>query len=562
MNHTAEFDTFMDDFFVHLFSRRPVDATFAGLAEYNSRLPALDAGSLTETIAEIEALLRRLDAIDPGPLDRFQRIDYDLARGFLKTQLWERRSGHFFGYNPTTYTGEAAFALVSLFVSDFRPIGERAIDLTARLEAIPAFLASARENLAVAPPAWTERAIGECTGALNFLRNGIPILREDEGLAVDDAPVAAAIDAFERFQEFLRTELLTRPGGAVSVGEAAFRNIMRWSHQSEADPGAFADHAEEVIRECDRQLAEGARELGFSSVDAALASLQDTHPAEDEYLSTYRSLWEASREMAVSHDLLTWRDAPVRYQPLPRWWLDVQPHLYFLFYRCPPRWNQPAVYPYHVIPVDPDLPAEERLARLKANNTFVIKTNHVLHHGGLGHHMQNWNAVRARSRIAQVAATDGPARLLMLCAGTLVEGWACYATELGAGAGFLTPIEAYAEIASRRRMAARAVVDVRLHFGQFSLEEAEAFYRDRAGMGAAAARAEAVKNSLFPGGAIMYLYGIEAIERLRTACGDRSDREFHDELLSYGSIPVDRIAREMTATSTVTTHPERKAGTP
>ena len=194
--------------------------------------------------------------------------------------------------------------------------------------------------------------------------------------------------------------------------------------------------------------------------------------------------------------------------------------------------------------------SEEQTKRLRANNRFVIKTNHVLHHGGIGHHVQNWHAVRSESRIGQVAATDGPARLLMLCSGTLAEGWACYATELGGAHGFLTGLERYAEIASRRRMAARAVVDVRLHYGLYTLQDAARYYRDRAKMSPDAAHSEAVKNSLFPGGAIMYLYGIEAIESLRREIEREqgsafSLRSFHDEFLSYGGIPVDRIAAEM-----------------
>ncbi len=64
------------------------------------------------------------------------------------------------------------------------------------------------------------------------------------------------------------------------------------------------------------------------------------------------------------------------------------------------------------------------------------------------------------------------------------------------------------------------------------------------------ARSEAVKNSLFPGGAMMYLYGMEGIQSLRREMrsirGDTfSLSEFHDELLSYGAVPVERIAAEM-----------------
>jgi len=132
----------------------------------------------------------------------------------------------------------------------------------------------------------------------------------------------------------------------------------------------------------------------------------------------------------------------------------------------------------------------------------------------------------------------------------MAEGWACYATDLMGEAGALTPLEALAEFQSRTRMAARAVVDVRLHQGRMSLEEAAEFYEQNAGMSPAAAHGEAVKNSMFPGAAMMYLVGTDAIHDLRkqvaARLGDHFDlRTFHDRFLAYGSIPVSLIAEEM-----------------
>jgi uncharacterized protein (DUF885 family) len=97
-------------------------------------------------------------------------------------------------------------------------------------------------------------------------------------------------------------------------------------------------------------------------------------------------------------------------------------------------------------------------------------------------------------------------------------------------------------------MAARAVVDVRLHQRRMSFDDAVAFYATRVGMSAAAARAEAVKNSLFPGAACMYLLGWHAIWQLRRQLQAQLPlREFHDRLLSFGSVPVSLIARDMLA---------------
>jgi uncharacterized protein (DUF885 family) len=203
-----------------------------------------------------------------------------------------------------------------------------------------------------------------------------------------------------------------------------------------------------------------------------------------------------------------------------------------------------------VPPLDTEAPAAEQLAFLRANNTSVIKLNHVVHHAGLGHHVQNARAARAASRMGQLAAVDCASRIAFPCGGTMAEGWACYATDLAAEAGLLTPLELCSEQHTRLRMCARAVVDVRLHQGRFSLEQAAAYYERHAGMKPGAAQREVTKNSMFPGAAVIYVMGTDAIHRLRRELALRrgsafSRRAFHDELLSYGSVPVSLIAKAM-----------------
>jgi uncharacterized protein (DUF885 family) len=138
----------------------------------------------------------------------------------------------------------------------------------------------------------------------------------------------------------------------------------------------------------------------------------------------------------------------------------------------------------------------------------------------------------------------------MFCGGTMAEGWACYATDLMDEIGFLTPLEHFAEIHTRLRMAARAMVDIRLHHGHATLEEASTLYKERVGMASDAAHAEAVKNSMYPGTALMYLMGTDLIHGLRRDLRQRQGsafhlRAFHDRFLSFGSIPVALVADAM-----------------
>jgi uncharacterized protein (DUF885 family) len=136
----------------------------------------------------------------------------------------------------------------------------------------------------------------------------------------------------------------------------------------------------------------------------------------------------------------------------------------------------------------------------------------------------------------------------MLCGGTMAEGWATYATGLMNELGFLTPLEQVADQHTTVQMLGRAIVDIELHHGTMSLDEAERFYRDEVGMSAAAARTEAVKISMFPTTGIMCWLGVQGIRDLRAQLERKRGRDwslkaFHDELLSFGSIPVSFVSR-------------------
>ena len=78
----------------------------------------------------------------------------------------------------------------------------------------------------------------------------------------------------------------------------------------------------------------------------------------------------------------------------------------------------------------------------------------------------------------------------------------------------------------------------------WSMDEAMAFYRDRAGFAPARVEAEVVRNSMMPSSRAMYWLGVEGIKALRRRWkGDTLS--FHDTLLSFGAVPLSWIAEEM-----------------
>jgi hypothetical protein len=550
----SAFSHWLDTFFDIYYRRRPVNATFIGVHTYDHLLPACSPEGLTDSVNEMRALLQALRSLPEEPLSQAEAMDRRLAEGFLEIALWEAGSSHFEQGNPSYYTGEAIFGVLSLFLRPFAPLADRVESAISRLQAIPTLLGQAETNVRRAPAAWTARALRECRGALAFLASGLDLLLAgqdlDESRLRAAARVAAA--AFTRYHDYLEHDLLARPSDSYACGEVAFDLLLRRGHCLDRDAGAIEAYAVEQLQQSAAYLAAHAADFGAAGPAEALASLADLHPDLDHYYARFTETWERIHATVVAGGVVTWPDYPIRYVPQPPWARGAAPFLYFLPYRAPAAFDAVTPVEYLVPSIDADLPAAEQLRRLRATNDSVITLNHVVHHGGLGHHVQNYYAYRAASRIGRVAAVDCASRIAMFCGGTMAEGWACYATELAGELGCLTPLEQYAEQHTRLRMAARAIVDIRLHRGELTLAGAADSYRDTVGMAAEAAEAEAVKNSMFPGAAVMYLMGTDLIHDLRReiAAREGSDfslRGFHDRLLSFGSVPVSLIAAAMRA---------------
>jgi len=543
----------LDRFFESYYRLRPVNATFTGVHEYDDRLPDYSPEGVAAAVDEMRSLLASLDGrySDASSLRGVKARDQALAASFLAVQIAEAESLHFQRGNPSLAIGEAVFGVVSLITRPFAPSTERVQSLRARLDAIPHFLAGARRSIVEGvPDQWRTKCLHECEGATRLLRGGVSTWLAAESLDVPEVvraaeAAAAAVDVYRRW---LADDVPAATADRYSAGSPFFDLLLKRGHQCHETASSLAAEARRALDDALELLNRRARSAasgGFAEVQARLA---DAHSSVTGYLPTYQHVWNECRKAADAADLVTWPDYPIRYVPIPDQTREAAPFLYYLFYRSPAAFDRVAIHDYVVTPIDDRLSPQEQERRLRAANRSVIKLNHVVHHGAIGHHVQNYYAYQGESEIGRVAAIDCASRIGMFLGGSMAEGWACYATDLMDEIGFLDPDESLAQQHTRARILARAVVDLGLHGGSMTFDEAVGIYRDRVGMPPDAARAEACKNSMFPATAIMYWLGTEGLHRLRRA-RERAEgsafslRRFHDRVLAHGSIPVPLLER-------------------
>ena len=133
------------------------------------------------------------------------------------------------------------------------------------------------------------------------------------------------------------------------------------------------------------------------------------------------------------------------------------------------------------------------------------------------------------------------------------EGWALYTESLGPELGlFKDPYQHMGHLGAEIHRALRLVVDVGLHTGKLTREQAIAYMQANEAISEQGATAEVERYMAVPGQALSYKTGqlkiSELRDRYRKQLGSKFDlRAFHNELLDGGSMPLAVLERKMDA---------------
>jgi uncharacterized protein (DUF885 family) len=133
------------------------------------------------------------------------------------------------------------------------------------------------------------------------------------------------------------------------------------------------------------------------------------------------------------------------------------------------------------------------------------------------------------------------------------EGWALYAEQLAWEMGYQkNPLDDLGRLQGEIFRAVRLVVDTGLHRKRWTREQAIDYMVANTGMTQSEVVIEIERYLVNPGQALAYKVGmmkiLELRERARTTLGSRFDvREFHDEVLRNGAMPLAVLERVIDA---------------
>jgi uncharacterized protein (DUF885 family) len=511
-----------------LFTDNPILATFYGIHSEDSRLGDASRDAVEAEIAEERAHLAAVEALDPAGLSAAARFERDLELHNVRLNLFETDEVRRWEQRATAASdiGDAVFLL---FARGSAPLAERLERITDRVEAVAAYLAQSRTR-AVRPQVATwqhveRRFARDLPGLFAEIRATADGVLGAPELARLDRAIAGASTALDEYATWLDTTLATATDD-WPLGPDRYDHLVGLRAFDDLDADAILDIGQEQLRRNLEARRDAARELyPDDDIATAIARLKADHPATfEEALEAYKVAMGRAREYLVAHDIVTVPEEPIEVIATPEYLRSVMP---FAAYFSPARFDADQRGIYIVTPaVDGDPNAMLEHYRASISNTSI-------HEAYPGHHLQL--AVAAKHPSLTRMLTEAP---------EFVEGWGMYSEQMmreeGFDAGPAFRMAMYTDAVWR---ACRIILDVRMHRGELTPDEATDFLVEHTSFERANATAEVRRYTYTPGYQLSYLLGKVLIlglreeERRRLGPAFRL-REFHDTLLRNGSLPI------------------------
>lgn len=536
----------------------PMQATALGMARMDGELETPSEAARTAEIAQVRTWQRKLQAIASGFGPSTSLTDRDDAK-LLAAQLTGQLNGLLvYQFDRKNYAAPANNVVQAIFTQFlYLPISGKGgataqdvagawRDIISRLEKSPNYIA-AGERL-VKTPGHLFGIVGsqELAGAPDFIKGALTDAAKDQ-LGADSQEFSrfvrardATVSSIEEAKTYIDSHVASWPEN-FAMGRQAYDRMLR-------DEQLLPFNATDVERMGEDELAHGWAEEAWlkllsqrDSIPFGAASGGGMAPSGPALIDYYRDRIAQLRKFVVDHDVVT----------IPEWLgsMEVMATPSFLQPVLPgasmyaPRLFSTSTTGFYFI--TPPTSLDDAAARLDMNQDFdrdrILST--AAHEAMPGHFLQLSIAKRHPDFVRKIQNS-----------GVFAEGWAFYGEEMFVRLGLYgSNLDGRLHTARWERLrGARAIVDPKLASGEWSYNQAVEFFATQARYSKEAAQAAVAGIATGPGYFIAYTVGRQQLELLLgqylLKMGEHGSlRDFHDRLLSYGSVPFSVLAPELLA---------------
>ena len=470
-NGDGRFEAFAQKYIQELLDRDPETATRLGEHRNDARLNDYSAAGVQKDLAAARSALAEVSRIELATLSSEDAVDARILRNRLDSQIYELATIRGWQWNPLLYNpGGAIYALVS---REFAPPEQRLRSVIGRLNEVPGVVAAAKENLKMPPRVHTETAILQIKGTVRLVKEQLePLAKQVPALEKEfRAAQAGALSALEGYQEWLEKDLLTRSTGEFRLGDVKFRKKLRFALDSDLSKEEILRRAEADLRETHAAMHAAALQLWpklfpgkpppedrAPAIKAVLDEAARKHPGNETVIA------QASRDLAEvttfvrEKGIVTVLDEPLEIAPTP----EFQRGVAVASCSPPGPLEKNAKTFYYISPTPQDWPASRVESFFREYNDDMLREI-TIHEAMPGHYLQlaHANRFRAPTLIRGVVAS-----------GTFIEGWATYAEQLMADAGYGGPEVRLQQLKMRLRFILNAIIDQKIHTEGMSEKEA------------------------------------------------------------------------------------------
>jgi len=541
------FEKLVNDFLNERWRFNPTEATFEGVHRFDGELDYVDQESVATFLKKEEQCLSELMKFkESGDLSQDRILDLEILSGQLKRDIAADRYFNRFRRDPSVYIDLAVFSCMALLLREFAPKEVRLQALLKRLREIPRMLLQGMENLRSAeliPPVWLKIGRQSADAAQKFFSDIIlNVSGQIEHLRNDLLAAATlASKTLKNYSEFLSDELSQKPAGDFAAGREYFDFLLSDFHRLPYNAADIekvgSEYMEKTLDEIKRLTAEIDPRKKWTEV---IDDVKRDTPTSESLLDRYRKEIDKTRRFIVDNDLVSIPDGEtLSVIETPASHRGVLPYAAYL---SAPPFEKEQEGIFWVTPVDPDADEPRAKEQLSGHSHAAIAVR-TLHEGYPGHHLQFCHANRVDSKIRRIFGTS-----------VFAEGWALYCEEMMREQGYLNDNKTrLIQLKDQLWRACRIVIDVRLHTGQCTFDEAVDMLVDVARLERTNAVAEVNRYTQSPTQPMSYLIGKIEIEKLinnyRDKFPDVSLREIHNKLISYGTIPVSLVRNSMLGTN-------------
>jgi len=520
----------------------PVAATQLGEHRYDHTLGDMSLEAAEKQEERFDSVQAELAGFDTAAWPNDARIDHTLMTQIIKSFRRQLKVLRVHRRNPGQYLDATIGGILLLIMKEFAPLPNRLASALGRVKDVPAALSDARRNLIAdeTPRVWVDTAIEQAQMASMLYTAMLPQLAQQVAPDLADefsSAGQAAGSAVEAYAAFLKDELLPNARGQFAVGKPLFEEILREDHMVDYGADELLEIGWVQFEETKRQMAAVARDIDPSkTVEEILEEAKADHPTADGLLKAYEDAMNSARRYVIDHEIATIpAGETLRVVETPLYMRPIIPYAAYM----PPgilETKQDGIFV--VTPVDPNAPVDLQEQKLKGH--FSVKLPVVaLHEAYPGHHLQMAWANRAETL---------PRKMGSFLATLFIEGWAFYCEELMEQLGWIAkPLQRLGRLHDQLWRAGRIILDVSLHTGAMTVDEAVDFLVDRVQLERTNAMAEVRRYAMTPTQPQSYLMGklqiLDLVAEYKKTYPEATLRQMHDAFLRAGSLPP-RLMRQ------------------